>query len=101
MAESAAFEAACTSIEQSGALDRLAARGTIRLALKEAGLEPRTVTPSQLRVVVEKVLPAALTSRGVSASAELCSRIAKSLDGLEAGTRADTPDAIFARLASS
>jgi len=100
MAESAAFEAACTSIEQSGALDRLAARGTIRLALKQAGLEPRTVTPAQLRVVVEKVLPGELSSRGIDAAADVCARIAKSLEGLGAGT-ADTPETIFARLGGS
>jgi hypothetical protein len=101
VAESAAFEAACTSIEQSGALDRLAARGTIRLALKQAGLEPRTVTPAQLRVVIEKVLPGELGSRGIAAPAELCARVAKSLESVDAGARGDTPETIFARLGGS
>jgi hypothetical protein len=52
MADSAAFEAACTRLEESGALDRLAARGTIRLVLKAAGLEPKGVTARELVVAV-------------------------------------------------
>ncbi len=101
MAESAAFEAACTCLEQSGALDRLAARGTIRIALKQAGLEPKAVTARQLGVVLEKLLPAEFTSRGVSAPEELCARIRKALEGVDAGARTDSPEAIFARLAGS
>jgi predicted amidophosphoribosyltransferase len=102
MAESAAFEAACTCLEQSGSLDRLAARGTIRLALKQAGLEPKTVTARQLDVVLTKLLPTELTSRGITAPEELVARISKALAGLDAGARAaDTPEAIFARLAGS
>jgi hypothetical protein len=102
MAESAAFEAACTCLEQSGSLDRLAARGTIRLALKQAGLEPKTVSARQLDVVLTKLLPAELTSRGITAPQELCARISKALAGVDAGARAaDTPESIFARLAGS
>lgn len=102
MAESAAFETACSCLEQSGSLDRLAARGTIRLALKQAGLEPKTVTARQLDVVLKKLLPAELSSRGISAPEELCARIGKALESVDGGARAaDTPEAIFARLAGS
>ena len=102
MAESAAFEAACSCLEQGGSRDRLAARGTIRLALKQAGLEPKTVTARQLEVVLTKLLPAELASRGITAPEELCARISKALAGLDTGARsADTPEAIFARLAGS
>jgi len=101
MAESAAFEAACSSLEQSGALDRLAARGTIRIALKQAGLEPKAVTTSQLRVVLEKLLPGELASRGVTSPAALCARIAAALEGVDPGGRADSPEAVFARLGDS
>jgi hypothetical protein len=100
MAESAAFEAACTCLEESGALDRLAARGTIRIALKQAGLEPKAVTASQLRVVLDKLLPTELTSRGVATPAELCARIRKALEGVEPAKSTESPEAIFARLGS-
>jgi hypothetical protein len=101
MAESAAFEAACSCLEQSGSLDRLAARGTIRLALKQAGLEAKTVTVRQLDVVLKKLLPAELTSRGITAPEELCARISKALEGIDSGARSDSPETIFARLAGS
>jgi hypothetical protein len=101
MADSAAFEAACARLEQGGALDRLAARGTIRLVLKEAGLEPKTVTGRELTVVVERLLPAALSARGVAEPEALCASIVRALAGVENRTGDDSPAAIFARLAGS
>ena len=47
MAGSSAFEWLCTALEESTTLERLEARGTVRIALKEAGLEPRTVAFEQ------------------------------------------------------
>ncbi len=66
MAGSSAFEWLCTALEESTTLERLEARGTVRIALKEAGLEPRTVTPGELRVVVQKIMPRELRNRGVA-----------------------------------
>ena len=101
MADSAAFEAACTSLEQASSLDRISARGTIRLALKQAGLEPKTVTARELEVVVTKVLPPELAARDVSAPDVVCAQITKVLRGLDGAVNgADTPEAVFARLAS-
>lgn len=98
MAESAAFETACTCLEQSSSLDRLAARGTIRLAAKQAGFEPKTVTPQQLGVVVKRLLPAELASRGVADPDGLCATIARALESLASGPAAETPEAVFQRL---
>jgi len=101
MAGSSAFEWLCTALEESTTLERLEARGTIRIALKEAGLEPRTVTPSELRVVVQKILPRELRNRGVQNEAALCDRLVSGLQVLErqpGAPSADTPDAIFRRL---
>jgi hypothetical protein len=99
VADSSAFEAACACLEQSSSLDRLAARGTIRIALKQAGLEPKTVTARELEVVVTKVLPAELTARAIASPDALCAKIAAALQRLGGAARAETPDAIFARLA--
>jgi hypothetical protein len=99
MADSAAFEAVCACLEQSSSLDRLAARGTIRLVLKEAGLEPKTVTARELDVVVRKMLPAELVARDVAEPEALCTRITQALRGLDGAAPADTPETIFARLA--
>ena len=101
MAGSSAFEWLCTALEESTTLERLEARGTVRIALKEAGLEPRTVTPSELRVVVQKILPRELRNRGVPNEAALCDRLISGLQVLErqpGAPAADTPDAIFRRL---
>ena len=101
MAGSTAFEWLCTAVEESTTLERLEARGTVRIALKEAGLEPRAVTPAELRVVVQKVLPRELRQRGVANEAALCERLIAGLQVLESqgsGAASDTPDAIFRRL---
>jgi len=101
MAGSTAFEWLCTALEESTTLERLEARGTVRIALKEAGLEPGSATPRELRVVAEKVLPRELRQRGVANEAEVCRRLAAGLQVLEGESRgpaADTPDAIFRRL---
>jgi hypothetical protein len=101
MAGSSAFEWLCTALEESTTLERLEARGTVRIALKEAGLEPRTVTSSELRVVAHKILPRELRNRGVANEAALCDRMVAGLQVLEnqpGSAAADTPDAIFRRL---
>lgn len=101
MAGSQGFEWLCEAIEAGSSLERLEARGTVRIALKEAGLEARSVTPSELLVVVEKILPRELRNRGVTGEAALCARLAAGLRNLEASgapAAQDTPDAIFRRL---
>ena len=51
MADTAAFGWLCNELERVTTLNRLEARGTVRIALKQAGLESRSVTPDQMRVV--------------------------------------------------
>lgn len=98
MADAEAFDYVCDYLEQNSALDRLAARGTIRIALKQAGLEARTVSPEQMAVVVEKVLPKEITSRGVADAERVCTELGHGLGRLESGAAAETPDAVFKRL---
>jgi hypothetical protein len=98
LADSQAFDFVCTQLEEKTSLDRLAARGTVRIALKQAGLEARTVTPEQMRVVTERVLPAELQARGIASFNELCSAIGRGLSQLAPSTAGETPDEIFRRL---
>lgn len=100
MADAAAFDWVCTRLEQETSLDRLEARGTVRLALKGAGLEAKTVTPDQMKVVIEKVMAAELSARGVQDAAGLCSRLASGLASasLASDGARETPDAVFSRL---
>lgn len=99
MSVSSAFERVCEGLERGTALDRLQCRGTVRLALKEAGLDPAHVEPDEMAVVLKSVLPGALRSRGVEAPEALCAELARGLAAMPRSERTDTPDAIFRRLA--
>jgi len=98
MADSPAFERACEVLERDTSLDRLEARGTVRLALKAAGLEPRSVSADQMAVVVTKVLAGELSSRGVEDGDRVCAALAAELPGIAGATGGETPEAVFARL---
>lgn len=99
MADSPVFEFVCGEIERRTSLGRLESRGTVRLALKEAGLAASAVSVREMQVVLERLLPAALTSRGIEGSADLCAAIRAGAARLQdAGTGAETPEAIFGRL---
>ena len=73
---STTFDWLCEELERETDLARLEARGTVRLTLKSAGLEASRVTPDQMKVVLEKVLPGELEVRGISDAKDLCVRIA-------------------------
>jgi hypothetical protein len=99
VADSAAFDFVCEQLQNETSLDRLEARGTVRLALKQAGLEARSVTPDQMKVVVEKVLPAELDSRGIENGAGVCQKVGTGLAGVDAGSAGgEAPDEVFRRL---
>ena len=64
MSTSAAFDRVAGRLGEWTQLDALAARGTVRLMLKEAGLEVASVSPSQMAAAARHLLPGALRSRG-------------------------------------
>jgi len=98
------FDIAAEKLEGSTAMDRLAARGTLRIALKEAGLDAHKLTIQQLRAVFEKLMPKELDARGVSDAAATCKatmdEIARSADAIGAASSA-SPDDVFKRLGGS
>ncbi len=100
MADSAAFEWACGELERRSELDRLEARGTVRLALRSGGLEARTVTAVELASVFDKLLPRGLDARGVPDGDALCAAIAAGLRDvrLAPSTDADSPEDVFRRI---
>ena len=103
LADSPAFDWVCSELERRTALDRLEARGTVRLALKQAGLDGQALTPDQLKVVLEKVMPKELGMRGVEDADGVCQALAGEALGIDAGpSRGDeTPEAVFQRLAGA
>lgn len=99
VSDAAAFDWLCTELESRSSLDRLEARGTIRIALKQSGLDFRTVTADQIQVVIDKVLPDELRSRGIE-HGDVCAALSLSLKGQDfgGGHAAQSPDEIFRRL---
>jgi hypothetical protein len=98
MANASAFECACEVLEHDTGLERLAARGTVRIALKEAGLDAQSVQPTQMAVVVQRVLPELLRARGVETPEVVCTRIRERLAKVKDELTAESPDAVFRRL---
>ena len=96
------FEFVADALEQRTDLDKLQARGTVRLALKEAGLDARTVTLEQMQVMLEKVMPNEIRSRGVDDPDGVCTGIVTALkeSDLESdAVEGESPESIFRRLA--
>jgi hypothetical protein len=77
------FDFAAQKLEQHTGFSQLEARGTLRIAVKAAGLDAAGLKLDELRVVLEKLMPGELEQRGVSDSAAICA--------VMAGDRADAP----------
>ena len=104
MAVSPAFDWVCAELESRAALDRLEARGALRGALEESGLEASSITLDQMRVVIDRVLPGELDARGVDDSSSVCEALRQELKsaGLsDDSVAAGSPDEVFRRLGGS
>jgi hypothetical protein len=88
-------------LEARTTLSRAEARGTVRLALREAGLEPAEVTPEQMAVALRRVMPRMLTRRRVADADTLCADLAGALRDFVTGSNvrpAETAYDVFRRL---
>lgn len=86
-----AFEFVAEVLERETYFDRLQARGTVRLALRELGIEARSVTPAQMVTVIKRRLPHELETRGIKNGDTLCRLICAGvlhLDGSSTNTEA-------------
>lgn len=102
MADSKVFTWVSQELAAATPLSDIEARGTVRLALKEAGLEARSVDAEQMAVVLRQVLPRELASRGIDAPEVLCSGMVPRLPrDADAGGSAETPEQVFQRLGGS
>ena len=79
MSTSPVFEWLCAELGVRTGFDVLKSRGTLRLALHGAGLEPRTLTKEQAELVVARVLPGELKLRGFADAPQRCSQIGLAL----------------------
>jgi hypothetical protein len=95
------FEFVSGKLEEATSLDRLEARGTVRLGLKAAGLDPCSVTKQQMEVMLQKVLPSELSTRGVTQSQRVCEGLVGALAALQPGdadAHNESPEDVFSRL---
>ena len=98
------FDFVAEELERISELEKLEARGTLRLALKSAGFDPREVSTTQMAVVLEQVMPAELKPRGIENAEQLCGDIARAVKAFQpVGGEASgvSPEDVFRRLARS
>ena len=101
MPEAEPFSRVCAELERLTEFSRIEARGTVRIALKKAGLAADSVTSEQLQVVIEKLLPDELETRGVPGIPALCESLQRGLDGATSNSDHPTPEEVFSRLGGS
>jgi hypothetical protein len=98
VAESAVFDFTSDRLHALSGLDALAARGTLRIALRDSGFDAKGVGRAQMEAILDRVLPAMLRSRGVAAADEVCTAIAAELMSFEGAAAASAlPEAFVAR----
>jgi len=94
----ALFDRLCEELERSTTLARLAARGAVRLALREGGLEADTLTPRQVEAMLRHVLPAELRKCGVAEPDGVCAELARRLPAGAADADTSAPEDMFRRI---
>lgn len=95
MAESPVFAWVSDALERHTDFKRIEARGTVRLVLRQAGLEPESVTVEQMDVVLERLLPDALRSRRVEDAREVCAELARGLGAFAARSNTDAGESAY------
>src|SRR5262245_26621629 len=96
------FDFVSDELERLTRLEKLEARGTVRLALKAAGLDARTVTTPQMVATLQKVMPNEMKVRGVEDVDQVCRKLVSALEQAHPASgaaNAESPEAIFRRLA--
>ena len=98
MSDSPAFERMCAQLEEVTPLNRLEARGTIRLLLREAGLGAKTLSPREAVASVEKLLPEMLEARGIDEVASVCAAMKRVIGTVPSGDERDDLASVFGRI---
>lgn len=102
MARVSLFDLVAEEIVKQTHLSNLVARGALRKALANAGLDASAVTQAQMSVVMARTMPLVLTKQGVADSEWVCASLAKSVLALDVETSPDeSAEAAFRRLTRS
>lgn len=93
------FDALAAELEARTSFNSLEARGTLRLALRKAGLEPGKLTREHTTALVEKILPEELRARGVDEVEGVCHALLERIAGLpDESAEGHRPETLFERL---
>ncbi len=98
------FDFAAQKLEQHTGFNQLETRGTLRIAVKSAGLDPKSLTVDELRVVFEILMPGELEQRGVEDTLSVCAAVMRDLEEApiaEDDSTSNNPDDVFRRLAKA
>jgi hypothetical protein len=99
MSDSPIFELMCEQLESEAKLSRLEARGTVRLLLKEVGLDPQQVGKGAAMLAVDRFLEQALRVRRVAEPQQVKTRVLRALrESTLEGPEGEDPEAIFGRI---
>jgi len=95
------FDLAAERLEHHTDFNRLEARGTLRIAVKEAGLKAENLTLPQLEAVLEKLMPGELERRRVEDAVAICNIVmgeVARVAGPGSDTSSSSTDEVFRRL---
>jgi hypothetical protein len=102
MPDSPVFEWVSAALERATTFDSLQARGTVRLALRKAGLDAASVDIEGMNAVLTRLMSRELATRKISNSDAICSQLVMDLKAANlsapAGSDQSTPEAVFRRL---
>jgi hypothetical protein len=93
-----AFDRICEQLEATTPLNRLEARGTIRLILRDAGLGAKTLNARQAVTMIEKLLPEMQNARGIDEADGVCTAIKRALATLPSADERDDLASVFRRI---
>lgn len=89
--DSPAFEVVCEALESLTKMTRSEARGTVRITLKQIGLDPTHVTRSEIAATLMTALPGVLEACRIEDAQQVCAEIARSL--LASSSASPSPEA--------
>lgn len=99
MSDSVIFDLVCEQLEREAKLSRLEARGTLRLLLKEVGLDAQQVSKGAAMLAVDRFLERALRVRGVADAERVKDHVLQVLrETTLEGPLTEDPEAIFGRI---
>jgi hypothetical protein len=92
------FDVAAAQLAELSSLSLAEARGTLRLACRDAGLRTDLITLPKLKVLLARVLPRELALRGVAGAEAACAALASKLEQAAFSPAAAEPADLFLRI---